>query len=587
MGKLRLGRRRGIWLGDGTLSLSQGGWWSSTAMRLDGAAPSVVIDLNNDRYALPTLGPEMLVNGDFSQGAVGWVANSGTTLAVVNGSAGVTATSAGTSSIAAAVNVTVGSLYRVSGRLISATSAAGLAIMTAVNAGTFASTTPALTAGVYEFYFVATQATMYVGPRIFSAAVGAATTWDDVSVREVQLNRLTRAAFAECFTFSASSTVARTYIDKAGIMRNDLAADQPRFGWKAGKRRLLLEDTATNALTQSGNLLDAAWSFFFLSVASVDANKFGPGFPAFTLRENATNGVHALGRAGSARPAIISGQSYVDTYCLAADGREWLLYENNATGSYKSVYVNIATRTVGANGFGSAISVKFTDGPAGFVLVSFVFTSTVNSALDGSLFLTTGDGAGKNYVGDTAKGIQFGWRQVETGSAPTSYIPTAGSAVTRTIETARFSPLVEAIIQRAAATIRVQYQLYEQTNVQRVIGGVNPTALVGDSGVGRVSNWNGSTTLATAVGQGASLIVPTSSIIAWNAAGRSLVTYLGPAGGVVASDGNQPGDRSLVYLGRGSVVGVNPGYGDGFYDTVTIWPIRGADASIQALAVPA
>lgn len=59
------------------------------------------------------------------------------------------------------------------------------------------------------------------------------------------------SSFAEWFAFTAASTTARSYLDAGGALRNDLAADQPRFDFRNGRRQLAVSNGATNLALNS------------------------------------------------------------------------------------------------------------------------------------------------------------------------------------------------------------------------------------------------------------------------------------------------------------------------------------------------
>lgn len=47
-------------------------WWKKAAMKLGGNMPSVAADFGRDRYAMSGVGPNLVVNSDFSAGLTGW-----------------------------------------------------------------------------------------------------------------------------------------------------------------------------------------------------------------------------------------------------------------------------------------------------------------------------------------------------------------------------------------------------------------------------------------------------------------------------------------------------------------------------------
>lgn len=301
------------------------------------------------------------------------------------------------------------------------------------------------------------------------------------------------ATFAEWFAFVTTGTTSRTYTDASGVLKNDLAANQPRFTYINGKRQLRLENAGTNLILNSATV--------------------------------ATQSVTVTATA----------------YTLSFTGTGSITYSGTASGTL--------------NGTGVNNRVKST------------FTPTA-----GSLTLTV--------TGDVRMG------QLETGSFATDYIPTTSSAVTRPIETARMSPLIEAILQRSAGSVVVRGRMDagQTASGPRIVGGPSSGAVgfLGRSG-SNLFTWSGSSLLQIAMGSNWDTS-PFGIAFAFNAAGRVITGN----GLTPVSDANAIGSRSEVYLGRGGhLVVSNEGYAHGHYDFVGISPERLSNAALQALAVAA
>lgn len=168
--------------------------------------------------------------------------------------------------------------------------------------------------------------------------------------------------------------------------------------------------------------------------------------------------------------------------------------------------------------------------------------------------------------------------QLEANSFASPYIPTGAGLVSRAAETTEFSPVLAALIQRSAATVAVRGQRLER-NAARIVG-VNGTSSLIRAQSNRLAVLiDGSSPLATSAG----LDLRTNSYgaaSAFDVTGRAVVRN----GAMVAVDGGTaPSARSNVYLGRDGA-GTSATYGDGWYDGLTVAPMRLSDDRLQRLA---
>lgn len=387
-----------------------------------------------------------------------------------------------------------------------------------------------------------------------------------------QLTALREASIEECFAFSAASTTARWYVGSDGLWRNDRAADAIRYCWLNGKRQILLEDASTNLITQSATQTDAAWSKTNLGTLVANAAVAPTGTQIATLVPETSGSAARQLAKGSF--SVTSGISYTYVVIVKYVGRAWIRMSlDSATfGASNVAWFNIQTGALGTVQGSTTASIRSLGSGWYACIYTRAATATAGSAL--YLGLADVDGA-TTYTGDGSSGIYL-WN-VDVKALPYWDMPvvTAGATVTRAIETARFSPLVEAILQRSAATIRVCGQgLLAVASGPRIVGIANPAALLARSS-GNVQTYDGTTTLTDA---GAT--VPWSSAwgvaMGFDAAGRSV-----SGGGTPATDANGPGTRSSAYLGRDS--GAGP-YAPARYDKVAIYPARVSDAALQAMA---
>lgn len=169
--------------------------------------------------------------------------------------------------------------------------------------------------------------------------------------------------------------------------------------------------------------------------------------------------------------------------------------------------------------------------------------------------------------------------QFEASAIVTNYIPTTVSAVTRQIETARFSPLVEAFAARASL-LGVARGQNNGRNGGRILA-YNGTGYLLRATSARTSLLTGGSSDFQVTGTGTDLRTNSwGGAAQFNASGRSITKD----DLTVTSDaGTPPGSRTQLYLGRDGG-GTTGNYGDGWYDFVAIGPSAVSDSLLQLYA---
>jgi hypothetical protein len=244
-------------------------FWDSLP-KPSGLSPAMVADFENDNFAAPAFGPEIIINGgmgtDQATAPTGWTnVTSGKEAPVVNGRVRPTANGSGTGRVYQLIQVTPGRIYRfrvrrwpgTSGNSIVYLSTTGSAGASILNIGPNGNTE-------YNTVYFKPNAgvtQLYILLDTLSTVNNAYAEFDDVSCQEIlggfagEGSQLRKTTLDELYTFTCASTVERTYFDASGTLRNDLAANQPRYDWSTGKRRLLLEPMAWNSLLNSAVLV--------------------------------------------------------------------------------------------------------------------------------------------------------------------------------------------------------------------------------------------------------------------------------------------------------------------------------------------
>ena len=150
------------------------------------------------------LGPELVTNGDFSNGTTGWTASAASTIAAVNGEIEVTATStSGQSSNQTISNFVIGRMYRVTAtfRAAATNTVAKSARFAIVNPGVSYVLQQEVTANgvsrTINLVFTAPATTLNLSLEVASisawGAIGDKAYFDNISVRELPGNHLTQS----------------------------------------------------------------------------------------------------------------------------------------------------------------------------------------------------------------------------------------------------------------------------------------------------------------------------------------------------------------------------------------------------------
>lgn len=219
--------------------------------------------------------------------------------------------------------------------------------------------------------------------------------------------------------------VATDYIEtttapvSAGITEN-----LPRIDYSGGCGSLLLEPQRSNLMVHSEYFGAGDWVKAATSISSNATTSPEGVINAAKIVENSANTYHHI---NDTNVAVSSGQAYTLSVFAKADGRNFLrlLYDDGTTAS--NAYFNLLTGAVHANTNCTPSIESMGDD---WYRCSITMTSGGTSTY--IQFLLDTNGSGAIYQGDGTSGIYIYGAQLEAGSYPTSYIPTYGSAATRT-----------------------------------------------------------------------------------------------------------------------------------------------------------
>jgi len=189
----------------------------------------------------------------------------------------------------------------------------------------------------------------------------------------------------------------------------------------------------TFTATTTGNFKILGWNGFNGSIDNVSVKEV-QGFSApsvdsplgaFKLVEDTGTGTHQVQR----NLGTISGDVTFSIYVKASE-RD-LVFINAYTGSSKVTFFDLSSGTVLTNASGSVSEIELLSN--GYYRCSV--TRTADALVLFEFGVTTTDGV-RSYQGDGTSGVYIFGAQLEQNSYATSYIPTSGTAITRTQDSA-------------------------------------------------------------------------------------------------------------------------------------------------------
>jgi hypothetical protein len=228
------------------------------------------------------------------------------------------------------------------------------------------------------------------------------------------------------FTVSGDAEGEATRINKNGLIES-VAANVARLNYDPTNPQdphLLLEPSRTNSLPESENF-STNWIAIGSTVSGGVSSPDG-GTNAYSLIEGTASG----------------GKIIYDTISVSAGSVTYSLFMKKGDKRYTALLLSGVVTTsmfnvdlengTGTTATGSFDSTNIEQYPNGWYRISVTATATAGN-LNCNVYLMNGSTYNdRNYTGNgTDKTYIFG-AQLEAGSYPTSYIPTSGSAVTRT-----------------------------------------------------------------------------------------------------------------------------------------------------------
>ena len=244
------------------------------------------------------------------------------------------------------------------------------------------------------------------------------------------------------FTFDRASSATR--VNKDGLIET-VGADQPRVDYlNDSKGALKLEPSRTNLLTYSEELSN--WTNI-QNVTVTDKDIVSPNGSqnASRINETAVNGVHRL----FLNPTVASAKHTFSVF-LKAGTRKWAYLRLDGGTFEPRTWFDLENGVLGTVNSDHIASIE--DFGNGWYRCSVTIAGTTYDTTPlGIIAITTGNNV-YSYAGDVNEYIYAWSAQLEQGSYATSYIPTQGSAVTRTLETSNIDNLDDFVLPNTSWT---------------------------------------------------------------------------------------------------------------------------------------
>ena len=233
------------------------------------------------------------------------------------------------------------------------------------------------------------------------------------------------AAYGPTPSFSRAST--GTYFTSSGVLTT-AAINGPRFnhvynGSSWVSKGLLVEEQRTNNLRQSNSFSTTWVSLDGAVVANSGTSPDGTN-NAWKMNELATT----TQSHGIYQTLTIPGGACTWSIFAKAGERSWLQFNAYNSATNFITWFNLSNGTVGTNAAGNTATIT----PVGNGWYRCSITRSAGA--DYAQFYTANGDNNGSYLGEVGKGIYIFGAQVETGSFPTSYIPTTTAAVTRSAD---------------------------------------------------------------------------------------------------------------------------------------------------------
>ena len=232
-----------------------------------------------------------------------------------------------------------------------------------------------------------------------------------------------KAPFEQIATFTRASSATGQAVGKLETVTNDIKrlTRDPVSNKREG---LLIEEQRTNLITYSEQFDNAAWAKFGGAItANTNLAPDGAVTGDTYLEDNTIRS-----RVLRQNVDVVLGLKYA-FYVYAKLGSGDRKLALTLDGASNGAVFDLLAGTVLTTSGGSALIQSQNNG---YYLVTYLFEATSTGSVAADVRMQRNSTTGiDNYTGDGTSSVILWGAQVEQGSFPTSYIPTAGTQVTR------------------------------------------------------------------------------------------------------------------------------------------------------------
>ena len=277
-------------------------------------------------------------------------------------------------------------------------------------------------------------------------------------------------------TFTRSTT--GTYVNSSGQIAT-AAINTPRFDYDPvtlQPRGLLIEEQRTNLLLRSEQFDNAVWGIYGGSVTANAATSPEGTADADLFTYDTANASHGVDQVSTVTAAAQTFSVYIKP-----NGVQWVRLDPYGTASpgTDAVWFDIVNGVKGTQHANCTGTIT----PAGNGWYRLTWTATTTAAgITVSIRGASADNSSASFLGDGVSGFYLWGTQLEAGSFATSYIPTAGSQVTRAADQASIvAPNFAPWYNQSEGTFVVEFSTFKPTTT-------GATGLVIDASDGTINN---------------------------------------------------------------------------------------------------